>query len=258
MRWLLILAASAAPVFAQLPAPNEAGVAIGHVQLVVRDPSAQIRAWTDVFGAQPEKAGPIQLLKLPGIFIIVNQGESNGGSDGSAVNHIGIAVKDYAATKVKLDDAKVPMKEVTPNQQMFATFPEGVRVEIVEDKNLATPVAFHHLHLSVTDPEAERAWYVKHFGAKSATRRNLPAAAIPGGEIDFLKADAAPAPTKGRALDHIGLEVKNLEAFCKALAADGVKFNFEYHDLPRYGFKAAFITDPAGAFIELTEGFAAK
>jgi hypothetical protein len=34
----------------------------------------------------------------------------------------------------------------------------------------------------------------------------MPAAAIPGGEIDFLKADKP--PTKNRSLDHIAFEVK--------------------------------------------------
>jgi hypothetical protein len=47
-----------------------------------------------------------------------------------------------------------------------------------------------------TDPDALQAWYVKTFGAESATPRNLPAAKIPGGEVDFLEAKDAPAPTK--------------------------------------------------------------
>ncbi len=231
---------------------------MGHVQLRVRDGKAQIKVWTSVFGAQKGKAGPLQLLKLPGIFIIVSQGETDGGSDGSAVNHIGIAVKDYADIKAKLEAASVPLKETIPKQQMIATFPESVRVEITEDKNLATPVAFHHFHLSVVDPEAERAWYMKHLGAASTSRRNIPAAAIPGGEIDFEKADMPQLPTKNRSLDHIGFEVKNLEEFCKKLEAEGIKFDFEYHNLERFGLKVALLTDPAGAYIELTEGLAAK
>ena len=41
----------------------------------------------------------------------------------------------------------------------------------------------------------------------------------------FRKADAAPAGTRGRGLDHIGFEVKNLEDFCKKLEAAGQKFD---------------------------------
>ena len=41
MRWLAILTlllVSAAPVRAQLPAPNAAGVSAGHMHMMVRDP----------------------------------------------------------------------------------------------------------------------------------------------------------------------------------------------------------------------------
>ena len=47
MRWLSLLAAGAATMFAplafaQLAAPNDAGVSVGHVHLTVPDPDAQI------------------------------------------------------------------------------------------------------------------------------------------------------------------------------------------------------------------------
>ena len=259
MRSLCLLAVSAASLFGQLPAPNEAGVSMGHIHLVVKDVDAETKVWVDALGAQAQKAGPLNLLKLPGIFIIVSKGDSNGGSNGSSVNHIGIAVKDYAATKAKLETAGVKMQELTPNQQMFATFPEDVRVEIMEVKDQAAPVAFHHIHMSVVDGEATRAWYVKTFGASAGSRRNLPAAMIPGGEVDYLRAQMPQAPTKGRVLDHIGFEVKDLEAFCKKLQADGMTFDMPFTDMTqRLGLKIAFIIDPVGTRIELTEGLAAK
>src|SRR6476659_5266967 len=95
----------------------------------------------------------------------------------------------------------------------IANFPDKVRVELAEEKGLKTPVAFHHIHLASTDQEKLRAWYVKTFGATSSMRGQFLAAMIPGGEVDFRKAEQAQAPTKGRSLDHIGFEVKGLEAF---------------------------------------------
>src|SRR5437868_12601178 len=129
MRSLCLFAVSAASLFAQLPAPNDAGVSMGHIHLVVKDPEAQKKAWIEALGAEPLKAGPLDLLKLPGIFIVVSKGDSNGGTNGSSVNHIGIAVKDYGAIKAKVAAAGIGMQELTPNQQMFANFPEDVRVE---------------------------------------------------------------------------------------------------------------------------------
>ena len=177
------------------------------------------------------KSGPLNLVKLPGIFIIVTKANATEGSDGSTANHIGFLVKDYAALKAKLAAANIPtVFDIEKNKQIMVTFPDKVRVEFNEDPSIAAPVVFHHIHLTTTDPAALQAWYVKTFGAEAATRRNLPAAKIPGGEVDFLKAKEAPAPTKGRTLDHIGFEIKDLDAFCKKLDAEGIKFDMPVRD----------------------------
>ena len=88
----------------------------------------------------------------------------------------------------------------------------------------------------------------------SGVRGQFQAAFIPGGEVDFRKAQQAEAPTKGRSLDHIGFEVKNLEAFCKKLEADGIKLTGPYRKVPALGIAVAFMTDPWGTYIEMTEG----
>ena len=231
---------------------------MGHIHLVVKDPDAQQKLWVDVLGAQASKAGQLNLLKLPGIFVIVSKGEPAGGSNGSVVNHVGFLVKDYADIKQKLTAANIKLVvDSAQNKQIIAEFPEEVRVEFNEDSSIAVPVTMHHMHLFVADPGAERDWYVKTFGASPTTRRNLPAAAIPGGEVDFLKSNQPTAPSKGRSIDHIGFEVKNLEAFCKKLQADGITFDSAFRDVPQLGLKIAFILDPAGTRIELTEGLAA-
>lgn len=260
MRILCLLAASAAGLFAQVAPPNDAGVSLGHIHFVVSDVDATKKAWVDVFGATPSKAGRLDLLKLPGIFIIVSKASMPpaGGSIGSTVHHIGMAVKDYAATKAKADADGLMWRELTKDVQAFVTFPEGVTVEVMEVKDLPTPVAFHHIHEQVTDPEVARAWYVKEFGAKEGTRRG-PAAMIPGGEVDFLKGQMPAAGTKGRALDHIGFEVADLDAILKKLAADNVTINMPLRDMTsQIGLKIAFITDPNGTYIELTQGLNTK
>jgi len=255
MRWLCLLAASAATLCAQLAPPNEAGVSIGHIHLTVPDPDAQVKVWTDVLGGTATKDGFLTLVKLPGVFIIVSKANATEGSDGSTANHIGFLVKDYTALKARLAAANIPtVFDIEKNKQMMVTFPDKIRVEFMEDASLSEPVVFHHMHLMTTDPAALQAWYVKMFGAEASTRRNLPAAKIPGGEVDFLKAKDAPAPTKGRTLDHIGFEIKDLDAFCKKLSGEGVAFDVPYRDVPALGLKIAFIIDPVGTRIELTQG----
>ena len=81
------------------------------------------------------------------------------------------------------------------------------------------------------------------------------------GELDMsqaaeLRADSPgkPVPTKGHVIDHIGFEINHLEAFCKTLAASGVKFDQPYSKKRHKGFASAELTDPWGTSIELTEG----
>ena len=78
---------------------------------------------------------------------------------------------------------------------------------------------------------------------------------VPGMNLTFGVARTAPSiGTKGRSVDHVGFEVKNLEAFCKKLQANGVKLDVPYRKAPSLGIATAFLTDPFGTYVELTEG----
>lgn len=248
-------------MLAQTAAPNASGVSIGHIHLMVGDPAPQKALWVDTLGAEAKHAGALEILKLPGVFIIVQKARTapTEGSDGSTVNHFGFLVKSYPEIKEKLTAAGVKFSTDNPkNKQLIAIFPDKVLVEFAEDANLDVPIRFQHIHLAATNQEELRDWYVKTFGADSGKRGTFPAAKLPGGEVDVRKADGAPAATKGRSLDHIGFEVKGLEEFCKKLQADGVPFDMAYREVPQLaGLKIAFILDPTGTRIELTEGLSA-
>jgi catechol 2,3-dioxygenase-like lactoylglutathione lyase family enzyme len=223
------------------------------------DPEAHRKLWVDLLGGRVRRVGSLEMVQFPGIVMMVGKARtaSPEGTDGSTVNHFGFLVKSYAEWKAKMTAAGLTLTmDNTATKQIIVNFPDNVRVEFTEDAALAVPVAFHHIHLSSSDQEKLRAWYVKMFGAKAGTRGNFLAAMIPGGEVDFRPAQQAQAPTRGRALDHIGFEVKNLEAFCKKLEADGVKLDMPFRDAPQIGLKIAFLTDPEGTRIELTEGLA--
>jgi catechol 2,3-dioxygenase-like lactoylglutathione lyase family enzyme len=111
----------------------------------------------------------------------------------------------------------------------------------------------HHIHWYDGDVKGTQAWYAKNFGAVPGTRGKFAAADIPGANLTFAEATGAAAPTKGRVLDHIGFEVKNLEAFCRKLEAAGVKLDVAYRRIPSLRIGLAFLTDPWGTYIELTE-----
>jgi catechol 2,3-dioxygenase-like lactoylglutathione lyase family enzyme len=262
IRRFLLLAISAVPALAQLAAPNDAGVAIGHVHLQVNDPEAHKKLWVDLLGGQVTKSGTLELIRFPGVYVLLRKPQSPplaGGLEGSTVAHFGFLVKDLPGLKAKLDALKI--QHASPNgnvNQTMAQFPDGVVVELTHDASLATPIAMHHIHLASPNQEKIRDWYASTFGGKAGTRAAFLAAFLPGGEVDTRPADKVQAPTKGRSLDHIGFEVKNLEAFCKKLEAQGVKFEIPYSVRPEIDLKLAFLVDPEGTRIELTEGLRGK
>jgi len=260
MRWLTILTillVSAPRLLAQLPAPNAAGVSAGHTHMMVRDPDVHKKIWVEALGAQVVNSGSLELLKLPGIFLILGKAETAEGSEGSSVDHFAFRAKDLPATKAKLAAAGVPIVRDDP-REIVAMFPDKVKVEFYNAPTLAVPLEHYHVHLFTNDPDGLRAWYVKHFGATTTSQGNATITNVPGVDFSFRKTDTPQAATKGRSLDHIGFEVKGLEAFCKKLEAEGVTFDAPFRDVPRIGLKIAFVLDPAGTRIELTEGLAGR
>jgi catechol 2,3-dioxygenase-like lactoylglutathione lyase family enzyme len=252
--FLIVLLFTHVTAFAQLAGPNESGISIGHIHLNSKDPDAQRKIWVEALGAQVAKTGTLEILRLPGVFIIINKMEPSAGSVGSSADHVGFSVKDLNETKARLAAVNVQV------QGPFAAMPDGLRLELLEDKTQTLPVVMHHIHLTAVNGEKTRQWYVKTFGAEIGSRRELPSAMFNGNEVDFLPANGPmpPAPTKGRALDHIGFEVKNLEAFVKQLQADGVTVEIPYRAMPNLDLKTAFIVDPIGTRIELTDGLRGK
>jgi catechol 2,3-dioxygenase-like lactoylglutathione lyase family enzyme len=98
-----------------------------------------------------------------------------------------------------------------------------------------------------------QAWYAKEFGGYAWTRNNAPVVELPGVQLRFAKVDKAQAPTSGHVLDHIGFDVKNLDAFMKKLQADGVKVERPINRNAQTGAALAFVSDPWGTMIELND-----
>jgi len=200
------------------------------------------------------------LIMFPGLYInlVLGEEKGNGESVGSVVNHVGFIVDNVQKRVAEWKAAGVTVLPGGNNRldQAFVVTPDGVRMEILEDKMQPMPIRGEHVHLSLTDAEIPKAqaWYVKTFGGVAETRRGFPSAVFDGGEINVIQAPERQAATKGRSIDHIGFEIKGLEAFCKRLRAQGIKLGRPYTKVPQLGIAIAFIKDPWGTNIEMTEG----
>jgi len=202
---LLLLVAAAAPLSAQLAAPTAAGVSLGAVYYTVPDVAAQKKIWVDIFGAKPTMVGKTEMLKMPGVFIVLTQGTPSTATP--LVNHLGIWAKDLNPTRAKLTAAGI---NTMPGAQ-FVDMPiapnQNLRLEFIDDPNGPEAPAAHHIHYFVASAEAGtngRAWYVKTFGAAENSRRNgaVPSALLTPPEkwisIDFTAAGGGGRGGAGR------------------------------------------------------------
>jgi catechol 2,3-dioxygenase-like lactoylglutathione lyase family enzyme len=245
-----------APAYAQLAAPGAAGVAMGHIHLVVRDVAANQQFFTGLGGTQVQN-GTLQLIQFPGVFIMLRQGEPTAGTVGSVINHFGFNVKDLKSSVAKWQAAGIKV-DVTANRtdQAYLMTPDGTRIEILEDAKIAEPIRMHHIHWNVVAVPEVQAWYAKHFGAVPGKRGANEAGDLPGVNLTYGKVDTVNPGTKGRSLDHIGFEIRNLPQFIAKLEAAGVKMEGPMRKAGNNPVNIAFLTDPWGTYIELTEGLA--
>jgi catechol 2,3-dioxygenase-like lactoylglutathione lyase family enzyme len=279
MRQRLVVAAFAAVIlvfnstaFAQLNAAKEGPIVYGHHHVAASDIQAHKKFWAETLGGTTGKFGNnAEIVKFPNVFIFFRDQKPTGGTIGTTANHIGFSVPNLRAVvdKVKANGFKmITQTEVAPTQKVvddiavvnpttsiaFALGPDDVKVELLENKQQTLPITLHHIHFFGQQNAEMRAWYAKVFGAKPRDAANFLVADLPGVALNFSASPTPVVGTKGRAVDHIGFEVKNLEAFCKRLEEMGIKLDTPYRNVPAVGLALAFLTDPWGTSIELNEG----
>src|SRR6187401_2555646 len=90
-------AATCTAVADDLSAPNAAGVAMGHLHYVVRDVPANKAFWVALGGKPILFNGTTDGALFPDVVVLLRQGETNGGTEGSVVNHVAFRVQSLAA-----------------------------------------------------------------------------------------------------------------------------------------------------------------
>jgi catechol 2,3-dioxygenase-like lactoylglutathione lyase family enzyme len=255
----MVWAMGAGMAWAQAFPPNEAGVTMGHWHLNTRDIEANKKIFVTL-GGTAMKAGNFEVVRFPGVVVYLHQNNvppPTGGTVGTVVNHVGFIVPNtqQAVAKWKAAGLAVLPGNNGRMDQAFVETPDALRIEILENKDQKLPIQHHHIHFNV--PEASikeiQGWYAKNFGARSGMRGQFQAGDIPGANLTFSQADGPTVTTKGRVLDHIGFDVRNLEAFLKKLQAAGVKIDRPYTKNQETGAALAFVYDPWGTYIELNE-----
>jgi catechol 2,3-dioxygenase-like lactoylglutathione lyase family enzyme len=268
----LFVLASVPTASAQLTAAKDGPIVYGHHHLTVTNVDAHKKFWIDGLGGALIKAGNAEVIKFPNVLVFMRQAAPTGGTKGTTVNHIGFQVPSVRKMVDKLKAAGYPIvtkAELPPTADVkddlayiadqhtyiaFVMAPDDTKVELVENKAVPSPIALHHIHFNAQNVDEMKAWYVKTFNAKPGKRGSFEAADLPGVNLTFSPSRDPLTGTRGRAVDHIGFEVKNLEAFCKKLESMGIKLDRPYSKVAALNISIAFLTDPWGTYIELTEG----
>ena len=249
---------------------------------------AHKKFWAGTLGGKAMKFGGIDVIEFPDAFIFLRVQKPAGPTRGTAFDHIGFAVPNVPAMATKLAAAGYqetsgrepkpvdtkpgePPPAASGTSAVYGRFayflgPDGVKIELVtsDPKDAATPIVAHHIHFINKQYVEMQQWYMKAFDATLRPGQTdfFIGADLPGVgySLNFFRWEGDQSithvPTAGRVADHVGFEVKNLEAFCKALEAKGIKLIRPYkkRDAAMNNIATATIVDPWGVSIELTEG----
>ena len=239
-----------------------------HVHITASAPSEAVGWYEEHLDCLPVADRP-DAADCDGVELIFVVQPTMGSTQGTGVNHIGFSYADVTAKMAELEAVGVRGSGVRmqrfPNgatlrdvpglfKMGFIFDPWGTRIEMVEDPDT---LGFHHVHLSAANPAETLAFYRDRFGGEPASLK---------GQIDGLRfgdvwllvaehGEGVPATTQGRAIDHIGFVVADLDAEAATLVRGGVAFTVE-PAVPanaRTSAKRAFLVGPDNVRLALVE-----
>lgn len=258
---------------------NEAPVIVGHYDLNVTSIDEHLRFWVDTLGGTVADFGDsdVAVIEFPDIFIVLRETPPTGPTRGTTFDHIGFAVPDVPALTTEvvangydLTVGREPAPGETaspPTAGNYGRFsyllgPDGVKVELVtSSEENPPPIVHHHVHFVNEEFVQMQQWYMRAFDATLRPGQTdfFIGADLPGVGymLNFFSwlPDEEVVGTQGRAVDHVGFEVRNLEGFVQGLEAKGITLASPMRRADELGGSAvATIVDPWGTVIELTEG----
>jgi hypothetical protein len=273
----LLIAAPLWKAAAQI-ANKDAPVVAGHYHVNATNIDEHMKFWVDTLGGKRIKFGPqgVDVVEFPGVFVFLRNQAPTGPTRGTTFDHIGFAVPDVPALTARvvangyaLTVGREPAPGETaspPTAGNYGRFsylvgPDGVKVELVTNMDSdAPPIVHHHVHFVNSQFVEMQQWYMRAFDAtlREGQTDFFIGADLPGVGymLNFFSwlPDERLVGTAGRAVDHVGFEVRGLEGFCERLAAKGIPLSVPYHRDEALGLATATVIDPWGTVLELTEG----
>jgi catechol 2,3-dioxygenase-like lactoylglutathione lyase family enzyme len=238
---------------------NGVGVTFAHLHLFVKDIEAHKKFWTEVMGGTFVTSGPLQMIEFPGTYIILTQREYSGPPEGSVLNHFGFVYKDLPATIARWKAIGADARQGRNPNQGYVWGPDGINIEYYGDPAIPVPVKMDHTHAYVPNIKACKAWYQKVLGGVPGER---PRVSLPAwnpvstsrhdGDVR-RRGTGALAHTRTVARSH-GLRSEGPRPMPGSSGSASARF--VPRQIPGTQIKVAFLTDPWGTRIELTQNLA--
>lgn len=280
---LRLLTATAIVALATVPTPRlstqlnaKAPVRVGHYHLNVTSLDEHRRFWVDTLGGTATTVGTVEAVKFGDVFLLLREQKPAGGTRGTTFDHIGLAVpnvpeftKGVVAKGYRLTVGREVPGQAAPAQGESAVYgrfmyllgPDDVKVELVTNMaSDAPPIAHHHVHFVNPQYVEMGRWYMRALDAteRPGTTDFFFGADLPGigYMLNFFRWGMKEplVGTAGRVVDHVGFEVRGLEAFVKGLPSKDIKVTTPYRIDRALDIGTVTLTDPWGTAIELTEG----
>ena len=162
--------------WAQLAPPNEMGVTMGHVHMIVRDVEAETNIFVGL-GGTAIKIDGTDAVKFPGVFVLITQGvparsqapgagvkrfqttdggvwatvPSNANNEGSVLNHIGWRLQAGWGILEKLEakGVRVFRNDASEPDDGVVLTTENMRMDNNQDPNQKELVLPEHLHFDL-------------------------------------------------------------------------------------------------------------
>ena len=258
---------------------TEAPVIVGHYDLNVTSIDEHLGFWVDTLGGTVADFGDsdIAVIEFPDIYILLRESAPTGPTRGTTFDHIGFAVPDVAAltTEVVANGYELTVgREPAPGETAspptagnygrfsYLLGPDGVKVELVtSSEENPPPIRHHHVHFVNEEFVEMHQWYMRAFDATLRPGQTdfFIGADLPGVGymLNFFSwlPDEELVGTEGRAVGHVGFEVRDLDEFVEGLEAKGITLSSPLRRTDELGgLSVATIVDPWGTVIRLTEG----
>ena len=214
-----------------------------HMHFNVPDPAAAVAWYVTNLGAKHGAAA--DRVVIGRTIFAFNKLENAPPSAGGAIDHLGFSVADV--------DGKMKALQAAGARPITAGFiqdPFGIKLELLQDPET---MGFHHIHLRVSDPDASLKWSVENFGGERMKwKGQLDAVKYTNPTVWLLaeKGDDT-VPSQGRAIDHLGWAVTNVDAKVSGLASKGLK---TVEPRAVRNLRVGFVEGPSGVRIEMVQG----